>query len=109
MARRRRPRNAALLFLAAAIVLMPLFAPDLREATFEGSDGRAQALIEIIDPGYEPWASPLLSVPGKELEGLLFALQAAVGAGVLGYCLGLRRGERRARASAGDDPGHERH
>ncbi len=78
-------------------MLLPLLAPQLKGATFEGADGKAQALIETIDPGYRPWAAPLWAPPGKETEGLLFALQAALGAGLLGYYLGLRRGERRAR------------
>ncbi len=108
MGRPRRWRNAALLLLAAAIVLVPLVAPQLRGAAFEGADGRAQALIESIEPGYRPWASPLWAPPGKETESLLFALQAAIGAGVLGYCLGRRRGQRRARAPVGDDRGDER-
>lgn len=102
--RRRRRRNVLLLLLAAAIVLLPLLAPQLREAEFGGADGKAQALIEAIDPAYRPWASPLWTPPGKEVEGLLFALQAAIGAGLLGYYLGLRRGERRARETiAGDE------
>lgn len=103
---RRKPRRtAALLLVAVAIVLLPLLAPQLKGATFEGADGKAQALIETIDPGYRPWASPLWAPPGKETEGLLFALQAALGAGLLGYYLGLRRGERRAREAAHDGAG----
>lgn len=101
---RPKPRRTApLLLAAAAIVLLPLLAPQLEGATFEGADGKAQALIETIDPGYRPWAAPLWAPPGKETEGLLFALQAALGAGLLGYYLGLRRGERRAREAAHDD------
>ncbi|MDZ3836979.1 MAG: energy-coupling factor ABC transporter substrate-binding protein [Rhodospirillales bacterium] len=108
MARRKRRRNAALLLLAAAIVLLPLLAPQLEGASFAGADGKAQALIESIEPAYRPWAAPLWTPPGKETESLLFALQAAVGAGVLGYCLGLSRGKRRAGAAASDDAGDER-
>lgn len=103
MARPRGRRiGALLLFGAAAIVLLPLVAPHLRDAAFEGADGKAQAMIEAIDPSYRPWASPLWA-PGKGTEGLLFALQAAVGAGLVGYYLGLRRGERRAQEAARDD------
>jgi cobalt/nickel transport protein len=102
----RRHRNAVLLLLAAAIVLLPLLAPHLREAAFEGADGKAQALVQAIDPAYQPWASPLWAPPGKETEGLLFALQAAIGAGLLGYYFGLRRGQRGARATAADE--HDR-
>lgn len=109
MARGRRRRNAALLLLAAAVVLLPLLAPQLKNANFAGADGKAQALIETIDPAYRPWATPLWAPPGKETEGLLFALQAAIGAGLLGYYLGLKRGERRTREAApGEAVGDER-
>jgi cobalt/nickel transport protein len=104
----KRWRNVALLLLAAAIVLLPLLAPQLEGASFAGADGKAQALIESIEPEYRPWAAPLWAPPGQEVESLLFALQAAIGAGVLGYCLGLRRGKRRARPAAFDDAGDER-
>jgi cobalt/nickel transport protein len=100
MARPRHRRMAALLLLAAAVVLLPLLAPQLKDADFAGADGKAQALIGTIDPAYRPWASPLWAPPGKETEGLLFALQAATGGGLLGYYLGFRRGERRAREAA---------
>lgn len=108
MARPRPRRTGALLLLAAAIVLLPLLAPQLRTAAFEGADGKAQALIETIDPAYTPWASPLWTPPGKETEGLLFALQAALGAGLLGYVLGLRRGGRRAGEAVHDGADDER-
>lgn len=104
MARSRPRRNTVLLLMTAAIVVLPLLAPQLRTAEFGGADGKAQALIQSIDPDYRPWASPLWTPPGREMEGLLFALQAAAGAGLLGYYLGLRRGQRQAgRATAADD------
>lgn len=45
-----------------------------------------------VAPDYEPWFQPLLEPPGGETESLLFALQAALGAGVIGYAIGLYRG-----------------
>lgn len=58
---------------------------------FGGADGHAEDLIGEIAPGYEPWASPLFEPPSGEVESLLFALQAAIGAGFIGYYLGSRR------------------
>lgn len=58
------------------------------EEAFSGSDGKAQAAIGELAPDYEPWFSPLLEPAGGEIESLLFALQAALGAGVIGYWLG---------------------
>jgi cobalt/nickel transport protein len=62
----------------------------------------------IDEAGYQPWFEPLWTPPSKEIESLLFSLQAALGAGLLGYYFGLRRGrgegrkERRGELHAGD-------
>ena len=37
---------------------------------------------------YEPWFEPILEPASGEIESLLFALQAAIGAGVVGFVLG---------------------
>lgn len=63
-------------------------------ATFEGSDGQAGALIGHLRPDYAPWAESVWTPPSKEIESLLFGLQAAAGAGVIGYVLGFYRGKR---------------
>ena len=44
--------------------------------------------MQELDPDYEPWFSPLLEPASGEIESLLFALQAALGAGVIGFVLG---------------------
>lgn len=91
-----------LLLLAAALLLavVPLFLGFEGEDVFAGADGRAEALIQEIRPDYQRWARPLWEPPSGEIESLLFALQAALGAGLLGFYLGMRRGERRARRAA---------
>lgn len=53
---------------------------------------------------------PLYEPPSGEIESALFALQAALGAGVLAYYFGLRRGRRQgelrvlAQREAGEGP-----
>jgi cobalt/nickel transport protein len=97
-------RNGILLLVAAAIVVLPLLIKG--NAEFSGSDGQAQDLIDSA--GYQPWFEPLWEPPSGEIESLLFSLQAALGAGLLGYYVGLRRGrgegrkERRDAVHAGD-------
>ncbi|PWI07019.1 energy-coupling factor ABC transporter substrate-binding protein [Streptomyces sp. NWU339] len=96
--------NSLLLLLVAVLAVVPLVLGlgDHKEEPFAGADAEAETAITEIDPGYEPWFSPLYEPPSGEIESALFALQAAIGAGVLAYYFGLRRGRRqgaeRARA-----------
>jgi len=55
---------------------------------FSGADARAQQAITTIAPNYKPWFAPLFEPPSGEIASLLFALQAALGAGVIGFWLG---------------------
>lgn len=47
-----------------------------------------EEMILQTHPDYEPWFQPILEPASGEIESLLFALQAAAGAGVLGFALG---------------------
>ncbi|MQA22623.1 energy-coupling factor ABC transporter substrate-binding protein [Rugamonas rivuli] len=69
-------------------------------AIFAGADDRAQRAIGDIAPGYQPWFAPVFSPASPEIASLLFALQAAIGAGVIGFWLGLSVARERARREA---------
>ncbi|MCX4238226.1 energy-coupling factor ABC transporter substrate-binding protein [Streptomyces sp. NPDC020707] len=88
--------NTLLLLLVAALAVLPLVfgMGDHKEEPFTGADAEAETAITEIEPDYEPWFSPLYEPPSGEIESALFALQAALGAGVLAYYFGLRRGRR---------------
>ncbi|MEU3692644.1 energy-coupling factor ABC transporter substrate-binding protein [Streptomyces narbonensis] len=100
--------NALLLLVVAALAVLPLALGlgDHKEEPFTGADAEAETAITELQPDYEPWFSPLYEPPSGEIESALFALQAALGAGVLAYYFGVRRGRRqgeaRALASKGD-------
>lgn len=79
-------KNAILIVLAVVIAVMPLVL--LKHATFGGADDLAEAAINEIDPDYTPWFKSLIELPGSEVESLLFSVQAAIGAGVLGFIFG---------------------
>ncbi|MBE9006136.1 energy-coupling factor ABC transporter substrate-binding protein [Fortiea sp. LEGE XX443] len=64
----------------------------LRGAEFGGADGKAQEVINEIEPEYKPWFKSLFEPASSEIASLLFASQAALGAGVVGYAIGLYKG-----------------
>ncbi|OWQ86740.1 cobalt ABC transporter substrate-binding protein CbiN [Roseateles terrae] len=71
---------------------------------FEGADSRAQQAITRIAPDYQPWFHPVLEPSSNEIASLLFALQAAVGAGVIGYWLGVSKARARVGAASAQGP-----
>ncbi len=88
-------KNAMVLLLAAGIVVFSIGIKQGDE--FSGTDGQAQNAISEINPGYKPWFDSIWSPPGNEVESLLFALQAALGSGFIGYYFGARERKKRQR------------
>jgi len=86
----------SLLLGLAAVVLLTVPAVFLAPAgsDFQGSDAQAEKVISALRPGYLPWFSSIWKPPSVEIESLFFSLQAALGAGVLGYYLGHARGRK---------------
>ena len=98
--RNQRPQTWITVALIAAVVaifaLSFILAPKPTDAeSFAGSDSVVTQVIE--DEGYEPWFSPIFEPGSGEIESGLFALQAALGAGLLGFALGNLRGRSSAR------------
>lgn len=75
-----------LVILCAVILIFPLMT--IKDSEFGGADGAAEEAIAVVDPDYEAWADPILEPPGGETESLLFCLQTALGAIVIGYGFG---------------------
>jgi cobalt/nickel transport protein len=94
--------NLLLLAVVAALAVLPLALGlgDDKEEPFTGADSQAETAITETAPDYKPWFSPLYEPPSGEIESALFSLQAALGAGFLGYYFGLRRGRRQGEARA---------
>lgn len=80
-----------LFVIAAAIIIVPLFA--LRGAEFGGSDDAGSQKIEEIQGEYEPWFTPVFEtalkgeIPG-EVESLLFCVQTGIGVGIIAFVMG---------------------
>jgi cobalt/nickel transport protein len=81
--------NVILLVLVVIITVMSLYLA--RGAEFGGADGKAQGLITEINPEYKPWSRAWFKPPSTEIESLLFAFQASIGAGFIGYYIGVKR------------------
>ena len=92
--------NLLLLAAVAALAVAPfaIGAGDGGKDPYTGSDSQAETAITENDPHYKPWFGNLYRPPSGEIESGLFALQAAAGAGVLGYALGVYRTRRRPAA-----------
>lgn len=103
-----RLKNGLLIAAVAALTILPLLTvkkpaagPDGKPAEiFKGSDNQAEGVIQAVAPDYKPWFHSILKPSSGEIESLLFALQAALGAGFIGYYVGYSRG----RAKQSDTP-----
>lgn len=95
-----RLKNGIMIAAVAALAIVPLIivkqppaGVDGRQAElFKGSDDQASAAIKALAPGYKPWFQPIYKTASPEIDTLLFALQAAIGAGFIGYYVGHSRG-----------------
>jgi cobalt/nickel transport protein len=82
--------NWLLVFTVIILAMAPLVI--LKGAEFGGADGKGQEAIKEIQPEYKPWFNPIIEIKSSEVQSLLFAVQAATGAGVIGYVIGLYKG-----------------
>jgi cobalt/nickel transport protein len=90
-------QDIVMLLLVVALVVLPLVIVKTPVGTegFAGADAQANELIGQIAPSYQSWFEPIWTPPSGEVESLIFALQASLGAGFIGYYIGTLVGRRR--------------
>ncbi|MGZ7043380.1 MAG: energy-coupling factor ABC transporter substrate-binding protein [Methanobacterium sp.] len=87
-----------LLCLVVVIAIIPLAlysGMGNEQGYFSGSDDAAGKAIE--ETGYQPWFSSIWKPPSDEIESLIFSLQAAIGAIIVGFILGYYTGQSKER------------
>ncbi|MDM5453938.1 energy-coupling factor ABC transporter substrate-binding protein [Peribacillus simplex] len=101
-------KSLLLLFLVVILATIPLITQHGTE--FGGADGEAEEAITKIHPEYKPWFNSIWEPPGAETESLLFALQAAIGAGFIGYFIGvMRQRNKQAKQAMPEESKHVTH
>jgi cobalt/nickel transport protein len=66
-----------------------------------GADDQPENVIHELTGGtYQPWFHSVWEPPSKEIESLLFALQASIGSMIIGYFLGYYRALAKTKAAA---------
>lgn len=85
-----KKQNIILLILVLFLAIFPLYLQ--KEAEFAGADDQASDMISKINPDYKPWFESVWKPPSGEVESFLFALQASIGAGFIGYFFGYLKG-----------------
>ncbi len=91
-------RKLELIVLAILLIFAVQFfyMSSTTDAEYEGADTQAEGVIKDLTNGtYEPTTKPIWEPPSAEIESLLFGLQAAIGAGVLGYFFGYYRAKKK--------------
>lgn len=90
-----------LALVAAIVVIFVLsfaLAPKPTSDDEEAFAGTDSVVTEVLEgEGAEPWFEPIFEPGSGEIESGLFALQAALGAGIVGFALGNLRGRARMR------------
>ncbi|MEM3382938.1 MAG: energy-coupling factor ABC transporter substrate-binding protein [Nitrososphaerales archaeon] len=85
-----KTKHIVLIVVMLALFITPLIISP--SAEFGGTDSAIEELIS--DQGYEPWFKPIWEPPSSEIESLLFAVQSAIGAVIIGYFIGFEKGKR---------------
>jgi len=83
-------KNIILVLICLFLIIAPL-AYYGSTSEFVGGDDQMEKVISEINEDYEPWFSSIWEPPSSEIESLLFSVQAAIGAGFVGFYIGKKK------------------
>lgn len=86
-----KKKNLFLGILCVVLICASFAIGTARGGEFGGADDQIEDTVKEVSGSYEPWASHIWEPPSGEIESLLFALQAAIGAGFIGYYIGRKK------------------
>jgi cobalt/nickel transport protein len=84
-----KQRNWLLVIAVLVLIAAPIL---FVRGEYSGADKQGEKAITDLHPNYQPWFNPFFEPPSGEVESFLFTSQAALGAGVIGYVIGLYKG-----------------
>lgn len=94
-------KTFVLVTIVIGLAVLPLLI--VKNGEFGSADNKAEKAVIEIKKDYKPWFSPLFKPNSGEVESLLFALQAAIGSGIVFYGLGYMRGRKKREEALKDD------
>ncbi len=86
-----KKKNLWLMGLCIALVVSSFVIGTMKGGEFGGADDQIEDTVKQVDANYTPWFSHIWEPPSGEVESLLFAVQAAMGAGFIGYYIGKKK------------------
>ena len=93
-------KQIGLLIIVAILIILPLAMFNGHgedDGYFGGSDDAAGEAITQMDASYTPWFESIWEPPSGEIQSLLFCLQTAIGAIIIGYIFGYWNGLRKTK------------
>ena len=91
-----KKQNIILLILVVLLAAVPLIINSTGK--FTGADDQFVDMVKDIRPSYKPWFNNIWEPPSAEVESFLFAVQAGIGAGFIGYFFGFYQGKKKGMA-----------
>lgn len=85
-------KNSILILIAVFVMLLSFYFGS-KVGDLGGADDKAGQVITQVAPEYKPYFKNIFE-PSQETESLLFALQAAGGAFIIGYILGRKKNDK---------------